>query len=217
VPNVDFSVMRHSMVESQLRTNSVTDARVVAAMDRVAREDFVPSALRALAYVDRPLALSGGRTLNPPLATARLLCEATLRKEDRVLLVGAATGYTAAILSELVANVVVLEEDEALATDATANLSGMANVELVAGPLSQGWAALAPYDVILIDGAIEHLPAQLSEQLSGDGRLVTAILDSGVTRLALGRRAGDGFGLFPVADVEAAVLPGFSVPKSFKF
>jgi protein-L-isoaspartate(D-aspartate) O-methyltransferase len=217
VPNVDFSVMRHSMVASQLRTNSVTDVRVVAAMDLVAREDFVPAALRALAYVDRPLSLSGARALNPPLATARLLCEATVRKDDRVLLVGAATGYAAAVLSDLVASVVALEEDDALIAHAKGALSGYANVELVEGPLAQGWPAGAPFDVIIFDGAIEHLPAQLSGQLAGDGRLVAVMIDSGVTRLALGRRAGDGFGLFPIADVEAAVLPGFAMPKTFKF
>jgi protein-L-isoaspartate(D-aspartate) O-methyltransferase len=217
VPNVDFSVMRHSMVESQLRTNSVTDSRVVAAMDRVAREDFVPAELRTLAYVDRPLALSAGRALNPPLATARLLCEAALRKDDRVLLVGAATGYTAAVLSGLVSTVVALEEDGALVAHAKAALSGFANVDVVTGSLSQGWAESAPYDVIMIDGAIEHVPAQLSGQIADDGRFVTGLIDAGVTRLALGRRAGDGFGLFPVADLEAAVLPGFAVPKTFKF
>jgi protein-L-isoaspartate(D-aspartate) O-methyltransferase len=217
VIKMDFADMRRAMVESQLRTNSVTDVRVTAAMDRVAREDFVPAELRAVAYVDRPLPLSTGRTLNPPLATARLLNEAVIGKDDKVLLVGAATGYAAAVLGQLAGVVIALEVDQTLVGLAQQNLVAMNNVEVVSGALELGWSAGAPYDIIIVDGAIAQVPVALSSQLAENGRLVTGIVDSGVTRLAYGRRVHDGFGLIPITDAEAVVLPGFDVPKTFSF
>ena len=212
----NFEAMRRAMVESQLRTTGVNDPRVVAAMAEVPRERFVPVERRALAYIDRPIALGSGRALNIPEATGLLLTAAAVRASDKVLLVGAASGYTAALLEKLAADVVALEEDSGLLTFARENLSG-SRVELVEGSLNQGWAAAAPYDLIVLDGLIEQVPDALVEQLADNGRLACAILDRGASRLAVGRKSGAGFGFDMFADCESAPLPGFSRPKSFVF
>lgn len=213
----NFETMRRAMVESQLRTTGVNDPRVVAAMAAVPRERFVPADRRALAYMDRPVALGGGRELNLPEATGRLLTAAQLTAQDRVLLVGAATGYAAALLDRLAGTVVALESDPALVAVARDALADASKVELVEGPLGEGWAAGAPYDVIFVDGLIEHVPDALVAQLSDSGRLACALFDRGMSRLGLGRRSGSGFGLDLFADCEAVGLPGFARPKTFTF
>lgn len=205
------------MVSNQLRTNNVSDPRIVAAMEAVARERFVPAERAKIAYIDLPVPLSGGRALNSPLATARLITESGVEAGEKVLLVGAATGYAAAILAELGAEVTALEEDGALLATAKAALAGKTNVTLVSGPLNGGWKKGAPYDVIIIDGAVESVPEAIASQLSATGRLLTGLVDRGVTRLATGRRAGSGVGLVAFADVETVVLPGFATPKGFSF
>jgi protein-L-isoaspartate(D-aspartate) O-methyltransferase len=208
--------MRRAMVESQLRTTGVNDPRVIAAMAEVPRERFVPVERRGVAYMDRPVALGAGRALNIPEATGLLLTAAAVRASDKVLLVGAGSGYTAALLEKLAAHVTALEEDAALLTFARENLAGL-RVELVEGPLNQGWAAAAPYDLIVIDGLVEQVPDALVDQLAESGRLACAIFDRGASRLAVGRKAGAGFGLDLFADCEAAALPGFARPKTFVF
>lgn len=212
----NFEAMRRAMVESQLRTTGVNDPRVVAAMAVVPRERFVPADRRALAYMDRPVALGGGRALNLPEATGLLLTAAAIRPVDRVLLVGAATGYTAALLERLAGSVVALEQDAELLAAAREALADSA-VELVEGPLDQGWSAGAPYDLILVDGLVEQVPETLVAQLVEGGRLAGAVLNNGASRLALGFKSGTGFGLDLFADCEAAPLPGFARPKSFVF
>jgi protein-L-isoaspartate(D-aspartate) O-methyltransferase len=212
-----FDAMRHAMVASQLRTNAVNDVRVVEAMARVPRETYLPEAHRAVAYRDTLLPLGGGRRQNSPLATGRLITEAQLRHTDHVLLIGAAGGYTAALLAELAGTVVALEEDEALAALARETLAGTRNVTVVQGPLVQGWAGGAPYNVLIVDGAVEALPEALVDQILPGGRVVTGIVDRGVTRLAAGRRTEGGFGLIDFLDLECAVLPGFGRPKTFQF
>ena len=212
----NFEAMRRAMVESQLRTTGVNDPRVIAAMAEVPRERFVPVERRAFAYMDRPVALGSGRALNIPEATGLLLTAAAVRAADRVLLVGAGSGYTAALLEKLAAHVVALEEDPALLAFARETLGGT-RIELVEGPLTQGWAAAAPYDLIVIDGLVEEVPQALVDQLAETGRLACAILDRETSRLAVGRKAGIGFGLDLFADCEAAALPGFARPKSFVF
>ncbi len=213
----EFDTMRRAMVSGQLRTTAVSDPRVVAAMEYVARENFVPFDRRALAYVDVAVPLGNGRALNPPMATGRLLNEAGVRASDHVLVVGAATGYSAEVLSRLAKSVVALESDADLAKLAKANLAGQSSVTLVSGDLAAGWAKGAPYDVILIDGAVDSLPPALIKQLADGGRLATAIVEDGVVRLAVGTKAGDGFGLNAFVEADAVRLPGFVIPKTFQF
>ena len=214
--NLDFNHMRQAMVASQLRTTAVNDARVIAAMGAVPRERFVPQESAALAYIDRAIPLGAGRALNPPMTTGRLLTEAHPKAEDSALVIGGATGYAAALLAELVASVVSLEEDAALLAVAR-QAPASTRVSIVEGPLAAGWKKKAPYDLILIDGAVEVVPQAIIDQLADGGRLAASIVDRGVARLSLGKRSGKGFGLVAFADAEAVPLPGFTQPKSFSF
>ncbi len=216
-PTTAFDTMRHAMVASQLRTNAVNDQRVVAAMARVPREEFLPAGVRAIAYRDAAIPLGGGRYINLPMATGRLLTEAYLTATDRVLLVGAATGYTAAVLAEIVGSVVAVESDPALLAVARTALAGIGNVELVDAPLQEGAPASAPYDVLIVDGAIATVPDALVAQVRADGRVVAGLAERGLTRLASGRKTAGGFSLAAFVDVECVTLPGFEADQPFRF
>lgn len=213
----DFEAMRAAMVESQLRPNAVDDRRVIRAMAVLPREDFVPEDKAALAYAEMLLPLSDGRRMNLPMATARLLTEAALTPADHVLIVGSASGYTAALCASLAKSVMALEEDDALAAIGADALAGFANVERVSGPLAKGWPDRAPYDVVIVDGAIEHLPDTLTGQLMDGGRLVAAVAEDGVTRLVYGRKQGEAFGTTAFLDAQSAALPGFERAAAFVF
>jgi protein-L-isoaspartate(D-aspartate) O-methyltransferase len=217
VSDQDFTSMRAAMVASQLRTNSVSDPAVVAAMESVAREKFVPADRAALAYVDVPVPLGRGRWLNAPLVTGRLLVESGVGEGDKVMLIGSATGYAAALLSHLGATVVAVEEDAILAAAASQALEGVANVSAFYGLLSGGCPAQGPYDAIIIDGAVEQVPQPLWSQLREGGVLATGLRERGVTRLGIGRRIGHSCTVVPFIDVEAAPLPGFDLPRGFTF
>lgn len=214
---LNFTSMRRAMVESQLRTNDVNDTAVIRAILSVPREAFVPAERRDAAYIDRAVPLTAGRALNPPLATARLLTRAEVAPGESVLLIGAATGYAAALLAELGARVTLVESDAGLVAAARDALAGRAGIEIVEGPMEAGAPAGAPYDVLFIDGAVEVLPDALSGQLRIGGRAVFARLDAGVTRLCAGVRSAGGFGATAFADVEAVALPGFAAPRGFRF
>jgi protein-L-isoaspartate(D-aspartate) O-methyltransferase len=208
VTEQNYSSMRAAMVESQLRTSDVDDPKVVAVMAKVPRENFVPAERRAMAYIDRPVPLGNGRALNPPLVTGRLLKEAAIVPGDKVLLIGAATGYAAALLTELGAQVTAVEDE-----------AGPDSVVegLVRGSLAAGAPAGAPYDVLFIDGAVEAVPAALVAQVVDGGRVVTGLVERGVTRLGSGRVLAGSLGLSSLADMEMVVLPGFAAPERFVF
>lgn len=211
-----FEPMRRAMVASQLRTTGVNDPRVIAAMGEVARERFVPAERAALAYADATVPLARGRALNPPMALGRLLTEAHLQGDERALVIGAGTGYAAAVLARLVATVIALEEDELLLATAGEALDGT-GVTLAAGSLEAGWATGGPYDFILIDGAVEYVPPAIVAQAAEGARIGLALLDRGVTRLAMGRVVGGAFGISAFADAAVAILPGFEKPRGFIF
>jgi protein-L-isoaspartate(D-aspartate) O-methyltransferase len=211
-----FEAMRRAMVASQLRTTGVNDPRVVAAMGVVPRERFVPADRRALAYADTCVPLSANRELNSPMATGRLLSEARLDGGERALVIGAATGYSAALLARLVKTVVAVEEDADLAAFAREALAGT-GVEVVTGPLADGHAAGGPYDFVLVDGAVEQVPQGIVDQVADGGELALALVEDGVTRLALGRVVAGAFGATAFADAETAILPGFQKPRTFQF
>ena len=208
---------RHAMVASQLRTNAVSDTRVIAAMARVPRENFLPAGATAAAYRDTAIPLGGARACNPPLATARLLTQAELRPDDRVLLIGAAGGYAAALLAGLVASVTAVESDIALLAMARPALAATPTVTVVDAPLTAGDPTGAPYDVLVIDGAVEAVPAALLDQLRPGGRIVTGLFENGLTRLAAGVKTAGGFGLNAFVDSECVRLPGFARPSGFRF
>ncbi len=213
----DFAAMRTAMVASQLRTNAVSDARVIAAMASVPRERFVRTDMAPFAYRDSLVSLGDGRSLNLPIATGRLLTEARLLPSDRVLLIGAATGYTAAVLAELVATVIAVESDHALVAIARDALGADDRITIIEGPLEAGHPEGAPYDLIVIDGAVERVPDALVSQVRPGGRVVAGLVDRGVTRLAAGRRSEGGFAMMDFADVDCCLLPGFATPARFIF
>lgn len=208
----NFELMRRAMVTGQLRTNAVNDPRVVAAMASVPREAFVDGTAAAISYTDRTLALGGGRFLAAPMITGRLLTEARVQPTDRALVIGAGPGYAAAVLALLAAQVTALDEVGVVAGPLLSP-----NATRVEGPLAEGWAAGATYDLILIDGAVEEVPDTIAAQLADGGRLATGLLRDGVTRLAIGRKAGGHLGLSTFADAEVPVLPGFATPQGFRF
>lgn len=208
----DFSLARRVMVDNQLRPQGVTDRGVLAAMGKVERERFVPEQARALAYFDRPLTIGQGRSAMPPAALGRLLTEAAPRAGQRALVIGSGTGYSAALLREIGLEVTALEADDKLAAAATD-----AGVDTVVGELAKGWPKGAPYDLILIDGAIEEISAAIGKQLAADGVLVGAVIDRGVSRLVLGTASSGTLGLRSIADSDVGPLPGFERPRAFTF
>jgi protein-L-isoaspartate(D-aspartate) O-methyltransferase len=215
----DFGAARVRMVDSQLRTENVTDYDVLAAMGAVPRERFVPADDRALAYLDRALAVADGRGLMRPAALGKLLQLAEIGAGERMLVVGCGTGYAAAVAGRLAATVIALEADKALADQAVEALAATAakNVSVVRGPLESGWPAEAPYDVILLDGAVEVVPAPLLAQLKDGGRLVTIVGYGQAAIATIFTRGERDIGRRTVFNAEAPALPGFQKPKEFVF
>src|SRR4029077_8923149 len=169
----DAATARRHMVDGQIRTADVTNPNLIAAMQAVPRELFAPPALATQAYSDGDLSLGQGRALLRPIVLGKLIQGADVRPGDRVLDVGCCTGYSAAVLTHMGAAVVALEEDADLAQRAEAALggAGAGQVAVVRGPLTAGWPAAAPYDLILLEGAIEVAPDALGRQLKPYGRL----------------------------------------------
>ncbi|MBA3526144.1 MAG: protein-L-isoaspartate O-methyltransferase [Sphingomonas sp.] len=211
-PVPDYSASRATMIDSQLRPQGVNNPAVVEAMGTIARETFVAAEARPLAYSDRAVPIGGGRLMSGATVLGLLLTEIAPGPGERALVVGCGTGYSATIITALGATVIGLESDSALASEARAH-----GITVVEGPLEQGWKKAAPYDFILIDGAIEYIPDAIIAQLTPAGRLGTSLVEQGVARLVLGRRAGSGFGLHSIADYGAAALPGFVRPRGFTF
>ena len=213
----DFISMRRLMVSNQLRPSGVIDLAVLAAMGEVPRERFVPDDQIGVAYRDNLVKLGQGRALNPPLATALLLQAVAPQRGRHALVVGAATGYVPALLAAMGMTMVALEEDAALRARARIALAATDGVEIVEGPLAQGWSAGAPYDVIVIDGAVAHIPDAIVDQVRDLGIVVAGLIDRGITRQVEGRRVRGGFNVASIADVEMASLPGFAPAPAFTF
>ena len=215
----DAAAARRHMVDGQIRTADVTNPNLIAAMQAVPRELFAPPALASQAYSDGDLSLGQGRALLRPIVLGKLIQGADVRPGDRVLDVGCGTGYSAAVLTHMGAAVVALEEDADLAQRAEAALAaaGAGQVTLVRGPLTAGWPAAAPYDLILLDGAIEVAPDTLGRQLKPNGRLA-AIFGRGPAAKAMIYRSIEGHLVGrPIFDAAAPPLPGFAAPPAFVF
>ena len=216
---IDFTVARLNMVESQVRPNGITDRRIIAAIELLPREDFVPASRRDVAYMDEDVALDpadraqGPRALIEVMAFARLLQHAAIRPEDKVLVVGAETGYGAAVIARLAASVVALESDPGLAALARKNLAGLANVKLVEGTLAAGVAADQPYDVILLEGRAEEVPSSLLDQLADDGRLVAVVGETEIAHACVYSKSNGAVAVRQVFDASVTALPGFRKKK----
>ena len=212
-PVPDYAAARQAMVDSQLRPQGVNDPSVLAAMSLVPREKFVPEDQRALAYADRAIPLGDGRALPPAAVTGLLLTALVPMRGESALVVGAATGYAVAILAEMGIKAVGLESSSALAAAAKT-----LKVSVAEGQLEAGHRSSAPYDFILLNGAVEFIPDQLVDQLKDGGRLAGALIEQGgITRLFVGRKAGGGFGFHSIADSATPALPGFERPRAFTF
>jgi protein-L-isoaspartate(D-aspartate) O-methyltransferase len=215
----DTATARRLMVDGQVRTADVTNPDLLAAMLAVPRELFVPPSLSAQAYSDGDVTIAKGRALLKPMVLAKLIQAAQVGGSDRVLDVGCATGYSAAVLARLAGSVVALEEDASLAHRAQEALAatGAAAVAVVTGPLAAGWPASAPYNVILLNGATEVIPEALGKQLQPDGRLACIFGRAPAGRATIFRLIEGQLVGRPVFDATALVLPGFVAPPAFVF
>ncbi len=214
----DFAAARRNMVDGQVRTADVTDQALLSALFAVPRERYVPPGSTSLAYLDLDLpAGEGARRLLKPMVLAKLLQAAEIGPADRVLCIGCAYGYAPAVVASLAGEVVALEEEPALAAAAADALAPLANVGVVTGPLTAGWPALGPYDVILMEGATEVEPRDFRDQLTDGGRLVCVLGAGPGAKAMLYRRSGDDMGGRPIFDAAASVLPGFVKPPAFAF
>ena len=211
-PIPDFAAARAAMVENQLRPQGVIDPLVLGAMGKIERENFLPPHTRALAYVDRVVLMGDGRYLPAPAVLGSLLTQMMVVRGQRALVIGAGTGYSSAVLEAMGLIVTTLETSSELASAARQN-----GLEVVEGPLEAGWKKEAPYDQVLIDGAVEYIPDSIVDQLANGGRLGVALVDRGITRLIVGRKAGGAFGYLSLSDAGVPALPGFSLPKAFTF
>ena len=211
------------MVDCQVRPSDVTDPRIIDAMLEVPREAFVPQNQRAMAYLDLDLDVSEGGTakrfLITPAVTARMLQAAEIKDTDKVLVVGCATGYTAAVVAKFVAQVRATESDLALAAKASSALAGLglANVTVRSAAAAEGDPADAPYDVIVLNGATEILPEGLFRQLKDGGRLVGVFATTQPPRATLVTHSHDDYGHRALFDAVAPVLPGLERLPAFVF
>jgi protein-L-isoaspartate(D-aspartate) O-methyltransferase len=189
---VGFAAARRAMVDCQLRVSGVNDPAILAAFAAIAREDYVPDAARAIAYIDRAVPLGDATVLAPALSHGQMLIAAAPLADDHVLVIGRPGAYLGALVAQLSAKVTVAAPDA-------------------------DWSADAPYSLVLIDGAIEVVPEGLSAVLADQGRLVTGLIERGVARLAIGRRAGGELVLTRLAEADFALLPEFAARPSWSF
>jgi protein-L-isoaspartate(D-aspartate) O-methyltransferase len=222
---MDYAAARTKMVDNQIRTTDVTSHSVLTAFLSVPREAFVPAELKPLAYIDEDMQVAPAANGNParyimePSPLAKLLQLAATTKDDLVLEIGCGAGYAAALLSLLAGSVVAVESDEALVLRATEKLSslGYDNVAVVAGNLEAGYPAEAPYDVIFVNGAVEHLPDALVGQLREGGRLVAVVGYGNAARARLYVRAGGTVSYTEYFNTSVKPLPGFRKAAEFVF
>lgn len=221
---MDFEAARIKMVDNQIRTTDVTSHTVIAAFLSVPREDFVPEPMKALAYIDTDVELTKRgatvrRYLMEPSPLAKLLQLAEIKSADKVMEVGAGTGYASALLSNLAASVVAVESDSGLAATASEVLGrlGYGNVTVVTGNLEKGHAAGAPYDVIFIHGAVESVPADILGQLSDRGRLIAVVGTGNASRARIFVRENGKSSETRAFNTSVKPLPGFQVAREFVF
>jgi protein-L-isoaspartate(D-aspartate) O-methyltransferase len=213
----DFARRRTTMVDTQVRPSDVTRFPIIEAMLSVPREDFVPVERREAAYAGEHVDLGRGRVVLDPRTLAKMLDAADIQSDEIVLDVGAGLGYSSALAARLAEAVIALEEDKALATEAERALSaaGADNVAVVEGPLADGAAKHGPYDVILLEGAVEHMPDSLVDQLKEGGRLVAIFAEGALGVVRVGYRIDGRVNWRYAFNAGAPVLPGFEARRAF--
>ena len=213
----DFATRRRVMVDTQVRPSDVTKFPVIDAMLSVPREIFVPDAQREAAYADTNIALSPDRSLLEPRTLAKMLDALDIRADELLLDVGCGLGYSSAVAARMAEAVVALEEDEAMAGEAQGLLSdiGADNVVIHQGPLAEGAAEHGPYDVILIEGGVEQVPAAILEQLKEGGRIACVFMEGALGSARLGYKSGGAVSWRFLFNAGATVLPEFRKEVSF--
>jgi protein-L-isoaspartate(D-aspartate) O-methyltransferase len=208
---------RTTMVDTQVRPSDVTKFPIIEAMLAVAREDFVPDARRAAAYADAPVDLGGGRVVLEPRTLAKMLDALDIQPSELVLDLGCGLGYSAAVIARLADFVVAVEEDQGLAAEAESRLgdAGADNVAVINGPLAAGDPKHGPYDVIVVEGAVEAMPAAITDQLKDGGRIVAIFAEGMLGTVRLGVKAGRHVDWRSRFNASAPVLPGFAKARSF--
>jgi protein-L-isoaspartate(D-aspartate) O-methyltransferase len=193
--NGPYSQSRLTMVDKQLRSRGIQDERVLAAMARIPRHEFVPLQLRDLAYSDEPLGIGGGQTISQPYIVASMSAALQLLGTERVLEIGTGSGYQAAVLSLLAREVYSIEARAELAASAAERLPrlGFTNVAVCSGDGTEGWKQCAPFDAILVAAAAPSLPQPLLEQLAEGGRIIVPLGAEDQQHLTLVTRRGEQF------------------------
>lgn len=214
-----YETARRNMVENQLRPNRILDERLLDAFEAVPREAFVPDAMRGVAYADEDIPLGGGRFLVEPLALGKLFQAVAVRAGDRALVAGDPTGYAAAVLSRLAASVVLLLPPEVPAGPVERLLGelGCDNVAVQAGDPLAGAPTRAPFDVVLLTGAVDRIPGALLDQLAEDGRLAVVVETGGRGQVTACRKVGGAVGRTTPFDAALPRLTGARVPAGFEF
>lgn len=216
---IDYTAARTAMVDCQIRPSDVTRYAIISAMLWAPREQFVPRNRRAIAYADVEIEVAPGRILPEPRVLAKLLEAAAIGPKDLVLELAPATGYSTALIARMAEAVIAIEPDEALAKQAQQTLAGLEvdNAVVSAGDPSTGDPDHAPFDVILINGAVEILPDALCEQLREGGRLVSIFAEGGRMQCRVLTKSGSGLSERYMFDASAAVVQGFARPPAFSF
>jgi protein-L-isoaspartate(D-aspartate) O-methyltransferase len=215
----DYAQQRLNMVDTQVRTNDVTDPRIHAAMREIPRERFVPQSLGSLAYADRTMEVAHGRFLLDPRTFSKLLHLCEVKATDRVLDVACATGYSSAVIARLAKSVTALEEDVDLVRIAVEALQAVnaSNATVVQGPLVKGFKSGAPYDVIFLNGSVEEVPEELLAQLAEGGRLAVIVQPGIGGHAELYVRQHGRVGRRPDFDASVPALAGFKKAVGFVF
>lgn len=216
---IDFAAARTAMVDCQVRPSDVTRYPIIEAMLTVPREEYVPDDKRAVAYAGDHLELGGNRVVPDARVLAKTLDALDVQPTELVLCVGAGLGYTPAVLAQLAEMVIAVEEDEALAAQAEARLTAQSadRAVVVTGPLAAGAAKHGPYDVILVDGGVEDIPAALTDQLKEGGRIAATFRDGATGQVKTGIKTVAGIAWRRAFDATSPVLPGFEKAAAFVF
>ena len=215
---MDLQAARTAMIDSQVRTNDVTDRRLIAAIAAVPREVFVPTGKTTLAYAEVSVETGPGRSMMTARDFSKLANAAVIKDTDRVLDIASGAGYSAAVFSQLAAAVVALEQDDAAVKSLRDNLSkaGASNVETVSGSLKAGAASKAPFDVIFVKGAVEDVPKAWLDQLAEEGRLCVVVCEGLVRRARIYTPSGGKTAWPPPFEPPVPSLPGFERGEEFR-
>ncbi len=213
----DFATLRTVMVDTQVRPQDVTKFNIIEAMLSVAREVYLPEAMRNVAYIGENVTLPGGRVVLEPRTQGKMLDALNVAQDELVLDLGCGLGYSAAVMAHLAEAVVAVEEIEGMAEDAQSTLSaqGVDNVAVIEGALAAGSAKHGPYDVICIEGGVQDIPSAVTDQLKEGGRIAAIFMDGPVGECRIGHKLDGKVNWRMAFNATAPVLPGFTKQAGF--